>query len=216
MIGRRTATPLDRVRKDDMSFGVQGITDPSQPGGSTSGTGLRRFAGLNLSEDQRTQIRAIVKNAKSQGLSESQVQDQIDQVLTPDQQAALQSAQSQSQTQAQTQNGPFSNLDLTQSQKQQIDQILQTAKTQGLAPSVVQTQINAVLTPAQQQTLQTDVQNAQSAHSGRHHHHHGGGGSASSTTGATSVNGLTEADVQNQVAAANSVTQQQLQTDLSS
>jgi Spy/CpxP family protein refolding chaperone len=199
-----------------MSFGVQGITDPSQPGGSTSGTGLRRFAGLNLSEDQRTQIRAIVKNAKSQGLSESQVQDQIDQVLTPDQQAALQSAQSQPQSQ--TQNGPFSNLDLTQSQKQQIDQILQTAKTQGLAPSVVQTQINAVLTPAQQQTLQTDVQNAQSAHSGRHHHHHGGGGggSASSRTGATSVNGLTEADVQNQVAAANSVTQQQLQNDLSS
>jgi Spy/CpxP family protein refolding chaperone len=199
-----------------MSFGVQGITDPSQPGGSTSGTGLRRFAGLNLSEDQRTQIRAIFKNAKSQGLSESQVQDQIDQVLTPDQQAALQSAQSQSQSQ--TQNGPFSNLDLTQSQKQQIDQILQTAKTEGLAPSVVQTQINAVLTPAQQQTLQTDVQNAQSAHSGRHHHHHGGGGggSASSTTGATSVNGLTEADVQNQVAAANSVTQQQLQSDLSS
>ena len=120
-----------------MSFGVQGVTGSQQPDGSSPATGLRRFANLNLSEDQRTQIRAILKNAKSQGL----------------------------------------------------------------APSAVQSQINAILTPAQQQTLQADVQKAQAAHSG-HHHHHGGGGSASSANSATGVNGLTEADVQNQAAAA--------------
>ena len=144
-----------------MSFGVQGISDPSQLDGSSTTTSLRGFANLDLTEDQRTQLRAIFKTAKTEGLSQDQVQSQIDQVLTP----------------------------------------------------------------AQQQTLQTDVQNARSAHSG-HHHHHGGGGSAPSsssstnttspsTTSATSVNGVTEADIQNQIAAATALTQQQLQSEVS-
>jgi Spy/CpxP family protein refolding chaperone len=127
-----------------MSFGVQGIGDPSQLDGSSTTTSLRGFANLDLTEDQRTQLRAIFKTAKTEGLSQDQVQSQIDNVLTP----------------------------------------------------------------AQQQTLQTDVQNARSAHSG-HHHHHGGGGSA------TSVNGVTEADIQNQIAAATALTQQQLQSEVS-
>jgi Spy/CpxP family protein refolding chaperone len=196
-----------------MSFGVQGITGSQQPDGSSSATGLRPFANLNLSEDQRTQIRAILKNAKSQGLSETQVQGQIGEVLTPEQQATLQAGQQNAQSQAQP-GGPFANLDLTQGQRSQIDQILQNAKSQGLAPSAVQSQINAILTPAQQQTLQADVQKAQAAHSG-HHHHHGGGGSASSANTATSVNGLTEADVQNQAAAAAAINQQQVQSEVS-
>ena len=81
----------------------------------------------------------------------------------------------------------------------------------------MQSQIDAVLTPAQQQQLQADVQTAQRAHSG-HHHHHGGGGSASQTSAtdaSSTTNGLSETDVQNQVAAAASINQQQLQSEVS-
>ncbi len=119
---------------------------------------------------------------------------------------------------------PFANLDLTETQRTQIRSIFQNAKSEGLSQAQVQQQISAVLTPQQQQTFQTDVQNAQSTHSGRHHHHHGGGGSSSqsnadsitsSTPSATApTNGLTETDVQNQVAAANSVILQQLQNEV--
>jgi hypothetical protein len=70
---------------------------------------------------------------------------------------------------------PFANLNLTADQKTQIAQIFQNAQTQGLSPSQVQSQVNAVLTPAQQSQLQKDLQ-------GRHHHHHGGGGSSSILT----------------------------------
>jgi 3-polyprenyl-4-hydroxybenzoate decarboxylase len=68
-------------------------------------------------------------------------------------------------------SGPFSNLNLTSSQQQQIGQILQNAQSQGLTQAQVQTQINAILTPAQQQQLQKDLQS--------HHHHHRGGSGAS-------------------------------------
>ncbi len=75
-----------------MSFGVQTIagSDPTQQTGPTSSS-LRPFANLNLTEDQRTKLRSILQNAKSQGTSQSDVQQQIDSVLTPDQQATLQS-----------------------------------------------------------------------------------------------------------------------------
>jgi signal transduction histidine kinase len=69
----------------------------------------------------------------------------------------------------------FANLNLTQSQQTQIQQILQNAQTQGLSPQQVQTQINAVLTPTQQLALQKDLQS-------RHHHHHGSGGSSSTSS----------------------------------
>lgn len=145
-----------------MSFGVQSIagSDPSQQTGAS--TSLRPFANLNLTEDQRTKLRSILQNAKSQGTSQSDVQQQIDGVLTPDQQA----------------------------------------------------------------TLKSDVQNAQSARSG-HHHHHGGGGqtpppsdSSSSDTTATDALGapvttstsVTEASIQRQIAAANGIQQEQLQS----
>jgi signal transduction histidine kinase len=77
-------------------------------------------------------------------------------------------------TTTQTANA-FANLNLTQSQQTQIQQILQNAQTQGLSPQQVQTQINAVLTPTQQLALQKDLQS-------RHHHHHGGGGSSSTSS----------------------------------
>jgi Spy/CpxP family protein refolding chaperone len=199
-----------------MSFGVQGVTNPLQAGGSSSTTSLQPFANLNLTEDQRTQLRSIFKNAKSQGLSESEIQSQVAQVLTPEQQASLQAdLQSAQSAQSQSQSNPFANLNLTQAQQTQIAQILQNAQSQGTSPSAVQSQINAVLTPAQQQTLQADVQTAQSAHSGHHHHHHGGGGgSASATSTTATVNGLTVTDIQNQVLAATSVNQQQVQSEV--
>jgi Spy/CpxP family protein refolding chaperone len=82
-----------------MSFGVQGVNDPlaaAQQNGS-AGTSLRTFANLDLTADQRTQIRSILSNAKSQGTSEAQVQSQIAGVLTPQQQQTLQTDLQQGQ-----------------------------------------------------------------------------------------------------------------------
>jgi Spy/CpxP family protein refolding chaperone len=78
-------------------------------------------------------------------------------------------------------NGPFANLNLSSSQENQIDSIFSTAKSQGLSQTQVQGQVNAVLSPAQQQTLAGDVQTLKSEH--QHHHHHGGGGGESSSQG---------------------------------
>lgn len=73
------------------------------------------------------------------------------------------------------QAGPFADLGLTQAQQQKISQILQNAQSQGLSPSQVQTQINAVLTPQQQQKLQSEI--------GQHRHHHHGSDSGLSSAG---------------------------------
>lgn len=82
-----------------MSFGVQGVNDPfgAAQQGTDPSTSLRPFANLDLSSQQRTQIRQILGNAKSQGLSQSQVQSQIDGVLTPQQQQTMQTDLQQSQ-----------------------------------------------------------------------------------------------------------------------
>jgi Spy/CpxP family protein refolding chaperone len=55
-------------------------------------------------------------------------------------------------------SGPFSNLNLSSQQQSQIQDILSQAKSQGLSPSQVQSEINNVLTPDQQKTLQSDLQ----------------------------------------------------------
>ena len=123
---------------------------------------------------------------------------------------------------------PFANLDLSEQQRTQIRSIFQSAQSGGLSQSQVQDQINAVLTPAQQQTLQSDVQTAQGATPGHHHHHHhGAGGSSSASSGQTTSagtstaassssasGGLTESAIQNQVLAATSINQQQLQSEV--
>jgi len=205
-----------------MSFGIQGTSDPTSlllQQQQQSGSGMRQFANLNLSEQQRTQIRSIFQNAKAQGLTRSQVQDQIKAILTPAQQATMPAG-------SQSASDPFANLNLSAQQQTQVTQILQSAKSSGQSWSQTQSQINAVLTPAQQQTFASDVQTAQSAHSGHHHHHHDGDGAGSSSSGQTATaaapsssatslsNGLTEADVQNQVLAAGAINQQQLQNDV--
>jgi Spy/CpxP family protein refolding chaperone len=84
---------------------------------------------------------------------------------------------------------PFANLNLTAGQRTQIRSILSNAKSQGTSEAQVQSQIAAVLTPQQQQTLQTDLQQGQGSSAGHHHQHHHGGQSsaASSTTSSTSA-----------------------------
>jgi len=85
-------------------------------------------------------------------------------------------------------NGPFANLDLTPQQQQQIAQIFsQNASGQnsggqssngqsgnGQSWSQIISQINAILSPQQQTTLQGDLQSLAS------HHHHGSGSSSQS------------------------------------
>jgi two-component system OmpR family sensor kinase len=106
------------------------------------------------------------------------------------------------------------NLDLTQAQQTQIQQILQNAQNQGLSQQQVQSQIDSVLTPAQQSALQKDMQS-------RHHHHHHGGSSSSVSSDGTDEFGIpttlasastTSASTISTIAAAYSV-QAQLQTD---
>ena len=60
---------------------------------NTNATTLRPFANLDLTEAQRSQIRTIAQNAKTANLSASQLQGQIERVLTPQQQAMLQADQ---------------------------------------------------------------------------------------------------------------------------
>jgi Spy/CpxP family protein refolding chaperone len=64
-------------------------------------------------------------------------------------------------------SGPFGNLDLTSQQQSQIQDILSKAKSQGLSPSQVQSEINNVLTPDQQKTLQSDLQKLQEQRRGQ-------------------------------------------------
>jgi hypothetical protein len=82
--------PRDSSRKDitAMSF-VQGVgsTDATS---SSDAPNLRPFANLDLTADQSSQIRSILQNAQSQGLSPTDVQNQINNVLTQQQQQTLQ------------------------------------------------------------------------------------------------------------------------------
>jgi hypothetical protein len=72
----------------------------------------------------------------------------------------------------------FANLNLTAAQNTQVQNILTTAKSQGESPSQVNSQVSSILSPTQQATFQSDLQQAK----GGHHHHHGGGGSSTSAT----------------------------------
>src|SRR5450755_731277 len=64
---------------------------------------------------------------------------------------------------------PFSNLDLTEAQRAQLRTIFSAAKQDGTSQADVQKQISAILNPAQQQTLATDLK-ARGGPSGHHHH----------------------------------------------
>ncbi len=96
-------------------------------------------------------------------------------------------------------NGLFANLNLTTDQQNQVSGILAAAKNQGLSVSAVTSQIDQVLTPAQQQTFQSDLQQVQSHKGGHHHHHHGGSSAAGESSNLLGQLDLT-GDQQNQIA----------------
>jgi Spy/CpxP family protein refolding chaperone len=209
-----------------MSYGVQSaglFGSTSQSDGSSSS--LRPFANLDLTEDQRTQIRAIFKTAKTEGLTQAQIQQQILALLTPTQQTTFQSdvaAQSSSSQQSQPAgqppppggnpfadpNGPFANLNLTSSQQSQISSILQNGKSQGLSLDQINSQIDTVLTTSQQATFTTDLANVQTAQANV------SGQSQSGSGGTSATSTLTESDIQQQIAAATSLILKQLQSEV--
>lgn len=81
--------------------------------------------------------------------------------------------------------GPFANLNLTSQQQQQLQQIFGQARSNGSTPAQVQSQVDAVLTPQQQQTFQSDAQQLKSQHHG--HHHHAGSGSSGASGNSSSL-----------------------------
>jgi Spy/CpxP family protein refolding chaperone len=189
---------------------------PPPPGGNPFTDPNGPFANLDLSSDQQSQITAILKNGKSQGLTLDQINAQIDAVLTSSQQATFTTdlqnlPQPPGSQNASSANDPLANLALTDDQKSKIDTILQNAQTSGTSQADVLAQIEAVLTPSQQSAFLQDVQTAQANVSGQSQS--GSGGTSSSTT-ATLTNGLTETDIQNQIAAATSLILQQFQHDV--
>ena len=58
-------------------------------------------------------------------------------------------------------SGPFANLNLTSQQQSQIQSILSSARSQNLSPSQIKSEIDKILTPDQQKTLQSDAQKPQ-------------------------------------------------------
>lgn len=224
-----------------MSFGVQSAELFSSSSSSTSGTSnsLRPFANLDLTEEQRKKIRDIFKSAKSEGLSQTQVQDQINAVLTPDQLTTLQNNLAAASGDGSTQaaqgppahgkagnpfgdpNGPFANLNLTSDQQTQIAQIFSDTKAQGLTFDQINAKISAILTTAQQSTFASDLKNLPAPP--------GSGDSRDASTASASVSGqsqtgddgttattsgLSESDIQKQIAAAAALILKQLQSDL--
>jgi Spy/CpxP family protein refolding chaperone len=87
-------------------------------------------------------------------------------------------------------NGPFANLDLTSAQQQQIASIFSQNSSQSGSGSSKQSwqqlfsQVESVLTPQQQQTFQSDLQQLRADH--QHRGSGSGSGSGSNSTGSTS------------------------------
>jgi hypothetical protein len=85
-----------------MSISIQSTTNnpyaiPSLLNSASQTNATSPFANLNLTSTQNTQIQSILQNAQSQSLSFSQVQSQINSVLSPTQQTAMQSNVQKSQ-----------------------------------------------------------------------------------------------------------------------
>lgn len=124
---------------------------------------------------------------------------------------------------------PFANLNLSSTQQTQMQSILGNAQSQGESFSQVQNQVQHVLSPAQQQTLQTDLAQLKGHHSGHHHGQDGadessatadvlspnyGASTAEASNTDAMVNGLTAADLQSQILASQAISQSQLQNTL--
>jgi len=186
---------------------------PGGPGGNPFTDPNGPFANLDLTSTQQTQIASILKNGQAQGLSFDQINAQISAILTTSQQATFATDIQNLPPPPGSQNGSstlgnlLSNLNLSSSQQSQINTILQNASSDGLSQSDVLTQIETVLTPAQQSALLQDVQTAQAYVSGQRQSGSGG-------TTATLSNGVSETDIQNQIAAATSLILQQFQSNV--
>jgi hypothetical protein len=128
-------------------------------------------------------------------------------------------------TQPQQSLQPFASLDLTEAQRTQLRSIFTAAKQSGTSKADVQQQVNAVLTPAQQQTLASNIK-ADGGGSGHHRHHDSD--SSTSPTSATATDSSTTTssaspsstildtitNIQNQAAAAQSTLVENLQKQL--
>jgi Spy/CpxP family protein refolding chaperone len=160
-----------------MSYGVEGVSTSPYLTAATASTSPSNtiqappdpfadpngpFANLNLSAQQQQQIQAIFsQNSQSGSQTPTQLFQQVENVLTPQQQQTLKTdLETLSSHHNHHHHGsdssstnPLSQLDLTSGQQAQINQILQTAQTNGGSSSDVISQIDNVLTPAQQQQL---------------------------------------------------------------
>lgn len=95
-------------------------------------------------------------------------------------------------------SGPFGNLNLTSQQQSEIQDIFSQAKSKGLSPSQVQSEINNILTPDQQKTLQSDLQKLHARRHGQEPPDVASSIDASDSTGAAyTASGSATADTSN-------------------
>lgn len=147
---------------------------------------MHRFADLNLSDQQKTQIQQIMQNfrqSRQQGerpdpQAMQQLRDQINAVLTPDQRAKLAAETPQAEgSERMGGRGHFfkaelKKLNLTPQQQQKIDQLqsqFKAAHPQGSAPDPqarrqLREQVMNVLTPQQRTQMQNDMQQWRAQH----------------------------------------------------
>jgi Spy/CpxP family protein refolding chaperone len=136
---------------------------------------------------------------------------------------ATQNAQQAKQNPFADPNGPFANLNLTSQQQQQIAQIFsQSASGNSQSWNQIFSQVNAILTPQQQQTLQSDVKTLRA----NHQHQKDGSSNASNSLSeldltnsqqteigqiiqAAQTNGTSSSDTLNQIDGVLTTTQQQ-------
>jgi periplasmic protein CpxP/Spy len=111
---------------------VNAEPNPNAPLPGEGSQPFKKIEGLNLTQDQKDKIKEIRENTRTQ----------IQGILTTEQQEQFKTAMQSGQRQRPRQ--VFATLNLTEQQKTQIRQIMQTSKQQ----------MQAVLTPEQQQKVE--------------------------------------------------------------
>lgn len=126
-----------------LSYAAPMLPAVAQTPTAPAGQHHKRGVNLNLTADQKAQLKQIRESTRSQ----------IDAVLTPEQKAQLASAKQQRQQgqQGQKPRGMWASLNLTADQKAQIQAIRQDSKQK----------MDAVLTPEQRQQLEQARQQRQ-------------------------------------------------------
>lgn len=140
-----TAAPLPVQAQDDYDY-----ERATYGQGQYQGRGQGRFAGINLSQNQKDQMARIRRDT----------QDRIQRILTSSQRQQLQSLRQNRQeqrgtTSAQGQRGRrgiFSSLNLSDDQKRQLRDIMKDSKSR----------MDAVLTSQQREQMQRNIQNMRS------------------------------------------------------